>query len=393
MNTGEIFDFYDDPQGLVLKKKVDARQIPEFVKRAQYKSHEALSVLPDDAFALVMVDGGKKFRKYACIDSGNTTLSVIYFMENKDKLTKEAQVAAASNLVHACLSYGIEPPEALLKVAKTGKQAELSGTEVMPMQASHPDNDHAVGTADEPVPATTKKVASRYVDVTGRVSMEKKATRQSKRFCLEKVAKFPIDSYGDVLEANKWFEENHRTLDPSVRREYCTKLAARADELGISVTDNIRKYAGTRFASEDDVRAAVATRMQFWSDGDPERTLLEGLMGKYASAEPEVFCEALTQFDKLAGLDVLWDHEVVDPVASTFGFEKCAEWSWSDGPDILKEDVLLNGVLDSGKIHQIRARFGEELAKELVEKPVVVFGSLPRDTKRIICHILQDTQP
>jgi hypothetical protein len=403
MNTGEILDFYDDPTGLVLKRKLAAAQVPDYVRAAECVTPEKLASLPDDAFALVLVDQGKKLRKYACVDQGNTALSVIYFLDNQGKLTKEAQYVAATNLCVACEAFGVEPPLLLKAAAKTQKKADLTGTEVMPMQASHPGNDHASGTADESVPASsdTKKLASRYVDITGvsepvgvvEAFCQKLAAAPIFALVKEGHGRFPLDSYGDVLTANRWFEENQRTLHPDERREYCTKLAARADVLGISVTDNIRKYAGTKFAERDDVHAAVATRMQFWSNGDPEKTLLDGLMGKYASVSPEVFCEALKQFDEATGLNLRWDSEVVDPVSSTFGFEKRAEWSWVEGPDVLKEDVLRNGVNDSGKIHQIKARFGGELASELAKKPIEVFGSLPLDTKRIVCHILQDTQP
>lgn len=396
MHTGAILDFYDDPQGLVLKSKLAAAQVPAFVKEARCLTPELSGELPDDAFALVLVDQGQKFRKYACVDKGNTALSVIYFLENQGKMTKQAQKVAAQNLCLACTSFGLDVP-LQLKVAAGKKEADLTGTEVMPLQASHPENDHAANTSEDPVPVSSdlKKTASRYVDVTGQVPLVKRASMTAKHFCLVKEGsgRFPIDSYGQVLEANRWFEENQRSLHPDDRREYCTKLAARADELGISVTDNIRKYAGTKFAGRDDVHAAVATRMQFWSDGDPEKSLLDGLMGKYASVSPEVFSEALKQFDEATGLNLHWDTDVVDPVASTFGFEKKAEWSWAEGPDVLKEDVLRNGVNDSGKIHQIRARFGEELAKEIAKNPIPVFSSLPLDTKRILCHLLQDTQP
>jgi hypothetical protein len=50
------------------------------------------------------------------------------------------------------------------------------------------------------------------------------------------------------------------------------------------------------------------------------------------------------------------------------------------------------GVHDSQKIHAIKAKFGPELASELVEKPSEVFDSLPLDSKRIIARILNDTQ-
>ena len=539
MQTGSIVDFYDDPSGTVLKTKLAFAQLPAFIREADYQSEEKLAALPDDAFALVMVDQGTKIRKFACVDKGNTALSALYFLENKDKLPEEAQKVAAANLVEYCQAFQIEPPYQLQKVAShvrvthagkpmppaergklakelfggkkksafwnspketlskgdafakelekmeaagkdmnnlswkelsdvkgkaksnlgagKKKSADLTGSEVMPLQSNpnkEADEDSQLKATDEkraglldritmmkgapgklnalkdfeksvqpqlakklhvdtsgkfppPPPsgwfslksASLEKAANKersvlYVDITGKSPPPQFEKRAHSRFCLEKLGqgRFPIDSYGEVLEANKWFEENGKSLHPQDRREYCTKLAARAAELHISVTDNIRKYAGTTFAPADDVRASVCTRMQFWVDDAPERDALRGMLDKYASASPDQFCQELTAFDVKTGLDQYWDDFIVDPVACVFGMEKTAEWLWEQGADRLTEEVLHQGVNDSQKIHAIKAKFGNELASELIEKPSEVFDSLPLDSKRIIARILNDTQ-
>jgi hypothetical protein len=469
MQTGSVIDFYDDPSGTVLKTKLAYAQLPDYIRQADYQSEEKLAALPDDAFALVMVDQGQKIRKFACVDKGNTALSALYFLENKDKLPEEAQKVAAANLVEYCQAFQIEPPWQLHKVAtraetfskmlnggiglpngntlsllrralahKTGqtasavarkassvggheagvsrltkevgfgkskrlqseklfpragktKEGDLTGSTVMPLQS----NPNKEADADSQLQATDeKKAAALYVDITGKSSPARFEKRAHTRFCLEKLGqgRFPIDSYGEVLDANKWFEENGKSLHPQERREYCTKLAARAEELHISVTDNIMKYAGKNFAPADDVRASVCTRMQFWVDDAPERDALRGMLDKYASASPDQFCQELTAFDVQHGLDQYWDDFIVDPVACVFGMEKRAEWLWEQGADRLTQDLLDVGVHDSQKIHAIKAKFGPELASELVEKPSEVFDSLPLDSKRIIARILNDTQ-
>jgi hypothetical protein len=393
MHTGSVIDFYDDPSGTVLKTKLAYAQLPDYIRQADYQSEEKLAALPDDAFALVMVDQGTKIRKFACVDKGNTALSALYFLENKDKLPGEAQKVAAANLVEYCQAFQIEPPYQLQKLASVpGKKkvGDLTGSTVMPLQS----NPNKEADEDSQLKATDEKRASAlYVDVTSKSPPPRFEKRAHTRYCLEKLGqgRFPIDSYGEVLDANKWFEENGKSLHPNDRREYCTKLAARAAELHISVTDNIRKYAGTTFAPADDVRASVCTRMQFWVDDAPERDALRGMLDKYASASPDQFCKELTEFDVQHGLDQYWDEFIVDPVACVFGMEKKAEWLWEQGADRLTQD-LLNGVHDSQKIHAIKAKFGPELASELVEKPSEVFDSLPLDSKRIIARILNDTQ-
>ena len=117
MHTGSIIDFYDDPNGLVLKTKIAAEQVPSFIKTAQFLGEGQREALPDDVFALVMVDRGEKLRKYACVDKGNAALSVIYFLENKDKLPEEAQKVAAANLLTACKWHDLQPPAPLMKTA------------------------------------------------------------------------------------------------------------------------------------------------------------------------------------------------------------------------------------------------------------------------------------
>ena len=430
MQTGQVLDFYDDPSGTVLKTKLAFAQLPDYIRKADYQTEEKLAALPDDAFALVMVDQGRKIRKFACVDKGNTALSAIYLLENKDKLPEEAQKVAAANLVEYCQAFQIEPPYQLQKLSAVilvkKKEGDLTGSTVMPLQSNpnkEADEDSQLKATDEKragmaeriktmritsgklkalkdyeksvqTHMTTKSPANLYVNTTGKSAAPKIEKRAHARYCLEKLGqgRFPIDSYGEVLEANKWFEENGKSLHPDERREYCTKLAARAAELHISVTDNIRKYAGKDFAPADDVRASVCTRMQFWADDAPERDALKGMLDKYASASPDTFCKELTEFDVKHELDQYWDEYIVDPVACVFGMEKTAEWLWEQGADRLTEDLLHVGVHDSQKIHAIKAKFGNELASEIVEKPSEVFDSLPLDSKRIIARILNDSQ-
>lgn len=116
--SGLVLDHHDDHDGTELRSLYPTRQdVPDFIKEAHLLTPEERDQLPDDAFALVMVDGERTLRKYACIDEGNVVLSVDYFMRNGHKIPLEAQKTAATNLVTACGWYDLEPPEELQKVA------------------------------------------------------------------------------------------------------------------------------------------------------------------------------------------------------------------------------------------------------------------------------------
>ena len=116
--SGLVLDHYDDYDGSQFRSWYPTEgEVPDFIKQAQRLTPEDHGKLPDDAFALVMVDGGTTLRKYACIDEGNIVMSVDYFLKNGHKVTVEAQKVAAANLVTACGWYGLDPPEELQKIA------------------------------------------------------------------------------------------------------------------------------------------------------------------------------------------------------------------------------------------------------------------------------------
>lgn len=483
MHTGSIIDFYDDPEGSVLKERVDETDLPPFIKTAHYYDDTERDRLPDDVFALVMVDRGEKLRKFACADKGNTALSVIYFMENHNKLPLEAQKTAAANLVNACRWHELQAPMGLWKLAgfgglitgamhipdvkarigkgvarhksMMGKLGDLTGSNIMPLQSSPDMSKEAqddwydrnaqlqqsiseskplsgalggvggalaggriakvmgkstraggvlgalggagIGLASAALAKKHRKAISKlgsvlapYVDVTGKQPPPRFEKRAHQRYCLVKEGqgRFPIDDYGQVLEANRWFEEHGHSLHPEDRREYCVKLAERADEIGIAVTDKIRKYGGQGYAPDGEIKVAVQTRMQFWAEDSSERDMLKGLMNKYAHVPPEVFCEALHQFDEVTGMNHLWDDGIYDPWYSTYGFEKEATWSWSHGNDRVTDGQLKKGAREN--FQAIKEHFGEEMASELLSKPQQIFDSLPLDSKRIIARIVTD---
>jgi hypothetical protein len=114
--AGLILDLYDNPKDLS-SIYLTLDEVPEMVKSAQVLSSVELDQLPDTAFALVLMEGESRLRKYACIDGGGTEVNVQYFLLHGHKLPEEAQKTAAANLITACGWYGIEPPPELEKIA------------------------------------------------------------------------------------------------------------------------------------------------------------------------------------------------------------------------------------------------------------------------------------
>jgi len=133
--SGLVLDIYDDFQGQTLRSLYPSfSDIPEQVKTARALGSEDRAALPDDVFALVLENDGQKIRKYACVDEGNTTLSVQFFLKNAHKLPVEARIRGAENLKVACAWYNIAPPPELEKIA-LGAAPILAGIASIPILA------------------------------------------------------------------------------------------------------------------------------------------------------------------------------------------------------------------------------------------------------------------
>ena len=120
--AGIVLDIYDDPKGLVLRRKVAASgsRIPEKLASSRLLDSEELDRLPDRLFALVAENHGEVLRKYAMHDPEHLTTSIIYFLECGHLLPEDVQVKVASNLVTCCGWYDVTPPQALTKIAFMG---------------------------------------------------------------------------------------------------------------------------------------------------------------------------------------------------------------------------------------------------------------------------------
>ena len=90
-------------------------------------------------------------------------------------------------------------------------------------------------------------------------------------------------------------------MHPRQRHSYAVKVAARADQLGIPVSEDLQKYGSRGYAKPGAIKVAVETRKRMWhSLGDTERhdiggEMLDQLFEKRASINPEVFASDTTR--------------------------------------------------------------------------------------------------
>lgn len=432
--SGLVLDIHDDFQGEVLRSIYPSQEdIPETVKTAHALTTDEHQRLPDSAFALVLLNDGEKLRKYACIDAGNTTLAVEFFLKTAHKLPLEAQKVAAENLLEACSMFKIEASEELQKHAFLGamlnaipaieaaasvpgqvkqrlqenqilgqgghvvspeerlqlhhmmsKQAEISGTVDMPSGAP-------VGKSPPTSPMLTiKKTAFQtHVDVTGKEPPSLLKEKKAERFAVPSLQKYPLDNYVEVQRASEYFDKYASEMEPVLKREFCTNLVKRAADLGIQVSDLARRYGASSYAPEEELKVAYQLRRRACGDIDDLASTLDELFDKQASIDPELFAATLGEFDKVAGLDSQYGTAVPDPYYSTFGEKTAQEWSQVIGNDLITEQDLrrLSKVLSRVGA---RAFKGDKAALEFQRDPVEIFKKLPLDQKKIVMRMATD---
>ena len=393
IQAGAVLDPYDDGFAS-LGGFFRGHDAPDFIKTASIMSEEELHALPDHAFAVVLVDEHAQMRKYACTDKAHTAVNVLYFLDHEEEIPPTARVKVAMNLSKACRHFGIQPPMRLLKTAsgrkrliksdgaeisvpaRLEKESDLSGSGVMPnsarpgrgglrKKASIMDSPY-VRMIDEWVPEGDGGLTKTAAFDDGRV---------------------PLSTYDEIDSAITFFQEMGAEMHPRVRHEMCVKLASRADQLGVPVSPVIRKYGSTEYANQGEMEATLQTRRQVWAETDNQEGpgLLDLLMEKRASLDPERFAAALADIDASTQIDHYWDRGVCDPWLTTFGEKRASEWSWAKGDMSLTAGQLKKLATDKQDL--LKEKFGADMAGELASNPVVIFDSLPMDTQRIIASM------
>lgn len=401
--SGQVLDIYDDYRGELLRSIFPSQDlVPEAVKTAHYLSSEEHASLPDDVFALVLVDQDRVFRKFACVDSGNVVLSARYLEKVGEKLPVEARLVALQNLSKAAAWYGMEELQEELHqktaglIGMVGKAAlnraaanplgTLMTAATLPSQIKGtsqairqnmgavrsleqagagvvtPENVHHVlgsmgkhaelsGTSPMPSQPTPRVDAAKpqktVINKSAALRLEPYVNlgdcvslpKQKEAQRHALDGRYPLDSYAQVKAASSYFDEHHRLFTPDDRREFCQNMVPRADELQIPVSDLARKYASDRFAEDGVIKQALDLRKEFVQTVEDGADVLDQLFEKRAELGPALFSAVLREFDSVNEISRVYGRYVPDHVLSTFGSVKVAEHK-EDWSELLGDQLV-----------------------------------------------------
>jgi len=387
-----MLDIKDDPQASLLKEIFPTyEEVPDIIKTASREDPE------EHEYALVLINDGYKFKKFAMHDAGNTALSIMYFLNNYEQLPEEAVKVASENLIDAAGRFKLKVPEGLKDIVDSlrSKGIEIRTREKhwQPVDTLQEVSDISAGKLKRNNEKTASlrrhldnavvgSVDGNQVDVSKAEAPKRKIVEDAKHKIMDH---YPVDTKDQVKMATEYFNEYWRDFEPAQRREYCVKLAERLEAHLMPVPENIGRYSSDTYSS--DLENHVAYRKNFVDQSLHD--VLDTLVSQQEHIRPDTFAEALSAFDKTAGIDRYWDSKLYDPYKTTFGPSLLKEaedhWNYKEMGLYINERDLKN--LANERIKSVREQFGEAFADKYRINPKKAFESLDPELKLILARM------
>jgi len=260
---------------------------PEFVKMAEIPLTEDLEKLPNDAFALILIDNGKILRKYACNSPEMTILNTELLSKTAKNLPEEIVKTAAYYLSKMCYDFKYE--EGFKKLA---------------------------GLAYKEKPSRTVEV-EKINKVSYAVKQDSIVTEKN-AWALPDKKKYPLTTEEEVNQAIEYFDVYGDQLKQAEKLAYAINTAGAARNFKISIDPDRHKVAS--YASlnmnklANDVELHIGLRQKLTNEQYAE--LYGELKEKTAEYDtnPLAFADILTKLDTQAGLAHHWGGLVDDPI-------------------------------------------------------------------------------
>jgi len=453
--SGLVLDVYDDHRGETFRSLYPSReQIPDLIKQATALDPNLMTQLPDDAFALVLDHDDGILRKFACIDVGNTALSVQYFLKTGQALPLEAQKVAAANLKTACEMYGLRPPDVLEKIALLGFVAKANPLALMSVPSVYDDakeNVHSV-MSGKPLSDVSDKYRPKMAEMTGSSVMplnKDPGDASVRRFGIQKkgmghlVSGHSSDDGVPPVVNGVVQGEQPKSVQPKVLRPHVTASSSEIPQTTGTKKASVYALRGRYpLGSYNQVKAASAYFDEYGKRMSPEdrRVYCQNMvkraesMGvpvsyearKYASDTYAPTVEVQLALDcRRTLLDDKAEIGVLDKLAMArtalspddycgllSSFDRAvglhhfydshvpdpffSTYGYTEKTAYMKKvagmdvDESVRRKVDKTKFAQISAKFGEEVANEFRSDPVGIFDSLPLEQQQIIAGLAKE---
>jgi len=288
--------------------------------------------------------------KYAAYSKGMTELNLGLLKTQINEIPDEILKVASTNLQKAAAHYKLDFPE-----------------ELKPFVSEEKLDNNIVNITSIDETAYHVKLASTAPPI-------------EHLYALPKKKKYPITNTELVKTAESYFNTYNKDLELDDRIEFATNLNKQMITLGISPTGLIDKLAHLDYNKlNSDFEYHIKSRIGYTHD-EEVAGLYEALLEKSAEWGVKKVASTLNKIDQKANLTYYYGKNIEDPILSTFGLDKEAEYeidgkTWKDSDFDKIAKVNFSDLLDSNTISELSG-----------EDRIAVFKSLPKPIRDNIAN-------
>ncbi len=214
--------------------------------------------------------------------------------------------------------------------------------------------------------------------------------------------KYPIETEDQLTKAGEYFDKNLSRFHPNERVKVAFSLDQRAMELGVNLDyDWITNYTRMKktaqispdFKSSINMRKEACRRhnvkIEMQETDKDCNAILDAIVKKAEDNSPLVIASAITEFDKQAGIEYLYDNEITDPILTVFGSLNNPEFdSIKLAGDATQYD-LVRASRDHIKLASIEMSFGKDFAASFKTNPISSLKEMGSLEKTAISSIVK----
>ena len=209
---------------------------------------------------------------------------------------------------------------------------------------------------------------------------------------------YPIDTEEQLKTAAVYFGKYINRFDPAQRSAIATNMEKRASDLGVNIdSDWIKNYS--RITKESSIyspdfernvelrkQACLVGKIKVSVNGTKMsgEKVLEKISEQKNNIKPSDMADLISDFDKLAGLEGLYDNRIYDPIYTVFGSNYDADYDRTKLASGISSTNIRAAACDKEFIDKVAGVFGQDFAKDFQHNPVGIFESMPAPEKELI---------
>jgi len=216
--------------------------------------------------------------------------------------------------------------------------------------------------------------------------------------------KYPIETTEQLIKAAEYFDKNLSRFHPEDRVKIAGNLDSRSNALRVNLNqDWITNYTRMEksaqlspdFVSSMEMRKQACTRYNVSLDpidglnGTPDPSVLIDEIVKVSSTMgSKELLNTVVEFDKRAGIEYLYDQQIVDPYITIFGSLNNPEFDAVKLAGSATQYDLMRGSKDQEKLASVKETFGEEFASNFRNNPIMSLEGMKGPEKELLSNLM-----